>query len=121
MSLHDIKQEISVDQYVYVYMTEQRENELVGFVKSTHSNYLDWKKKQKHLQLATDLENDKVIEKKDKSKKKEKDDIKKPIEFPSECIIPINIVYALMTKLRIAFSFYVRFYEERNSRMYSIM
>ena len=68
-------------------MVEQKEKELVNAVTSAHSSFLDWKKKQKTLQLATDLSSSKP----DKDKKDKKDD-KAVVEFPKECTIPINEV-----------------------------
>lgn len=67
-------------------MTEQKEKELVSLVNSTHTSFLNWKRKQKHLQLASDLTSKKTKE------KKEKEPSNKRIEFPEECTIPVNHV-----------------------------
>ena len=72
-------------------MTEQKEKELINMVNSTHTSFLNWKRKQKHLQLASDLTSKKS------SEKKEKDHSNKGIEFPEECTIPINNVYLILT------------------------
>ena len=100
MSLEDIRQEIDVDQYVYAYMVEQKEKELVNQVKSTHYSYLDWKKKQKDLQLAEDIEKPEKNEKSEKHAEKEKEKKDKPtkvIDFPKECTIPINKVDCIIS------------------------
>ena len=81
-----MRQEIAIDKYVMAYMAECKEKELLKNVLETHKTFDDWRKKQKHLLLGCE------IEEKAHPTKKEKDHMKHPIPFPTECVIPINAV-----------------------------
>lgn len=78
-------------------MVEQKEAELVKEVSAKQHSFLNWKKKQKHLQLASDIS----PKEKEEKKEKEKKDKNPVIEFPKECIIPINhvIIHSLNSSL----------------------
>ena len=82
-----MRQEIAIDKYVMAYMAECKEKELLKNVLETHKTFDDWRKKQKHLLLGCEIEG-----KTPHSDKKEKDHMKHPIPFPTECVIPINAV-----------------------------
>ena len=77
------------------YMAEQRESELLKFVKNTHICYNDWRKKHKSLSISAEVEKKVKAEKENSIKKEKKHSDKseeKPIPFPDECIIPVNDV-----------------------------